>query len=72
MQAVIDLFSAFVAILAAAAFAQFGVTLESKDHAQPEVRRTVQDHGPTGRAAPSHPAAKPAPVTVRPRISPQA
>ncbi len=43
----IDLLCAFVAMLASAAFAQFGVTLKSQDKAPtPEVHRTTsQDHG---------------------------
>ena len=40
----VDLLCAFVAMLASAAFAQFGVTLKSQTQAsQPEVHRTVQD-----------------------------
>jgi hypothetical protein len=41
----IDLICAFVAMLAAAAFAQFGVTLKTHDKAPtPEVHRTASDH----------------------------
>lgn len=44
MQAVLDIFCAFVVALAAAAFAQFGVQAAPKTEAAeaPEVRRTVE------------------------------
>jgi hypothetical protein len=55
MQGFIDVICAIVASLAAAAFAQFGVTLQTHGHAAPasqEVRRTAHPEAPRSSAAP--------------------
>jgi len=60
VQAVFDILCSLLAALAAAAFAQFGVTLEAKDvhhKPQPEVRRTTHAEA----------VAKPKPYVTAPR-----
>jgi hypothetical protein len=68
----LDFLCALVTVLAAAAFAQFGVTLKADDQkAQPEVHRTDQEQSrrmPTGPATTTGYVRLPAPPT--PSVSP--
>ena len=52
MQALLDLFTGFIALIAAAALAQFGVILDSPRSPEREVHRVADCHSaPTGDAA---------------------
>ncbi len=53
MQALIELLAGFIVMLATAALAQFGVSLDRTSEPQPEVRRVVDCTPPSSLAAPS-------------------
>ncbi|WP_029417819.1 hypothetical protein [Brevundimonas bacteroides] len=53
MQALIELLAGFIVMLATAALAQFGVSLDRPAEPQPEVRRVVDCAPSTSVAAPA-------------------
>ena len=56
MQALIDLFSGLIALIAAAALAQFGVILDTPRAPEREIHRVADCHSPVSAdAAPSAP-----------------